>query len=248
MTVKRLIKPFFLSIFSVKAIAGGMYDDTAIGWTKVITLSGGPAWSRAGETQTLYLNSVLSNRYNAQKDTRLMGTGEIFFALQGPFAPGILGQLGIAAGGTGEAKMQGTIDVNFIPSGSRYEYRTNHWNASIRGKLLTDPRIFFIQPYITAAIGAAFNYAYGFRTIPLISPLTSSQWFDSNTKVGFTYSIGGGIQTSFNDHWQVGVGYEFSDWGKSELGRALTIPWTHTGPQLDHIYAHNVLFSLSYLC
>lgn len=254
MTVKRLLKTLFLSVLSMNAMAGGVYDTMPVGWTKVITLSGGPSWSRAGETQTLYLDSVFSNRYVAQRSTRLMGTGELFFALQGPFVSGILSQLGIAVGGSSEAKMQGRIDANFlpagffIPSGSRYEYRTNHAQVSIRGKLLTDPKLFFIQPYITLAIGAAFNHAYGFRTTPLISHLLSSPWFDSNTSVGFTYSIGGGLQTAFNDHWQAGVGYEFSDWGKSGLGRSLTPPWSHTGPYLSHIYTHNLLFSLSYLC
>ena len=50
-----------------------------------------------------------------------------------------------------------------------------------------------------------------------------------------TYTLGTGVQKILNAHWQVGVGYEFSDWGQSSLGRA-SEQTLHSGLELNHVY------------
>ncbi len=70
--------------------------------------------------------------------------------------------------------------------------------------------------------------------------------FTNHTKTAFTYTLGAGVQKALNDHWQAGVGYEFADWGKSELGRALG-QTMNSGLTLNHLYTNAVLLNLTYV-
>lgn len=55
-----------------------------------------------------------------------------------------------------------------------------------------------------------------------------------------------GAQKALNQHWQVGVGYEFADWGISQLGRAAE-QTQNSGLTLNHLYTNGVLFNLTYI-
>ena len=44
----------------------------------------------------------------------------------------------------------------------------------------------------------------------------------------------------------MGCGYEFADWGKTRLGRALGQS-INSGLALNHIYTNGVVFNLTYL-
>jgi opacity protein-like surface antigen len=70
--------------------------------------------------------------------------------------------------------------------------------------------------------------------------------FSSNTKSSFTYTLGAGVQKMLNNNWQVGVGYEFADWGKSQLGRAAG-QTLGNGLALSHLYTNGILFNITYL-
>lgn len=70
--------------------------------------------------------------------------------------------------------------------------------------------------------------------------------FADHTKTAFTYTLGVGVQKAFNDHWQVGIGYEFADWGKSKLGRA-SGQTMNSGLALNHLYTNGILFNLTYV-
>jgi len=65
-----------------------------------------------------------------------------------------------------------------------------------------------------------FNHAYSFNNTPTIFEALPNANFSSNTETAFTYTLGAGVQRVINQHWQVGIGYEFADWGKSKLSRA----------------------------
>ncbi|HAT8718368.1 TPA: porin family protein, partial [Legionella pneumophila] len=62
----------------------------------------------------------------------------------------------------------------------------------------------------------------------------------------FTYTLGAGVQKSISEHWQLGVGYEFADWGKSELGRA-SGQTLNEGLKLNHLYTNGVVLNLTYV-
>lgn len=243
-----------LSGLSLNSFAGDDYfikDDLTIPWTKVITISGGPGWTNSeGTTQGILLVSgALTNTYVARKNSNTVGFGEVFFALQNDFVNGILGQWGVALSGAGDADLVGDVYVNDVYSGSQYSYHVNHAAVSLRGKLILDPKIFFIQPYLTASVGAAFNHGFDYLTTPPVNTAVSPRYYDQSTIVGITYSVGGGLQLALNKNWQIGMGYEFADWGRNSLGGAPNTSWTiNHGPRLSHIYVNQTFVSLSYLC
>jgi hypothetical protein len=49
-----------------------------------------------------------------------------------------------------------------------------------------------------------------------------------------------------NANWQIGIAYEFADWGKSELGRAAG-QTLNSGLKIEHLYTQGVLVNLTYL-
>ena len=69
--------------------------------------------------------------------------------------------------------------------------------------------------------------------------------FTSNTTTAFTYTLGAGVQRHLNQHLQAGVGYEFADWGRSQLSRA-SGQTLNTGLSLSHLYTNGFLFNLTY--
>ncbi|WP_133131335.1 outer membrane protein [Legionella yabuuchiae] len=217
-------------------------------YTQVITVSGGIAWATPGKDRTIYAqNSVIT--YDVNPKTQTMPAGEIFLGLQWPFNDCINNQLGIAFGGAGNVTLDGSIKSFGEPTGSRYEYQVGHGFVSARGKMILNPKLFFVQPFLTGSVGVGFNHTFGFRTYPLVDPTVATQWFRNYTdSFVLTYSVGAGLEKQLNSNWSIGVSYEFANWGENGLGRAFSSPWTYEGPQFTNLYAHNLLFSLSYLC
>ena len=70
--------------------------------------------------------------------------------------------------------------------------------------------------------------------------------FSSHTNTTFTYNLGVGIQRVLNQNWQIGIGYEFADWGKSQLGIA-SGQTLNSGLKLNHFYTSGLLFNLTYV-
>ena len=102
------------------------------------------------------------------------------------------------------------------------------------------------MPWVGASLGVSFNRAYDFTNTPLIFEALPSSNYTNHTKTAFTYTLGAGAQRSISEHWQLGVGYEFADWGKSELGRAFGQSM-NSGLALNHLYTNGVLFNLTYI-
>ncbi|RUQ88853.1 hypothetical protein [Legionella septentrionalis] len=289
MKLQRITTAFMLFFCSSAFALGDWYDDWSSSFTRVITLTGGVALANPGQNQTFYLSRVenipiigvsstgapviigsipvtntFSNTYNAHKKTEVMGTGEVFFALQWPFPNGVLNQLGVAFGGASDANIKGTVSVNAVPTGSSYQYNVNHGKAVIRDKLIFAPFWNSVQPFLTGSLGASFNKSHGFSTAPTVDPNFSATWFENNTQsFSFTYSVGLGLQKCLNNNWNISLGYEFEDWGRSSLGQGIvgtqqsivvsgtsfviSQPITYNGPSLSHLYTHNILLSISYL-
>lgn len=102
------------------------------------------------------------------------------------------------------------------------------------------------MPWVSASLGVGFNDAHDFQNTPLISEAVTMPNFASNTKTSFSYTLGVGIQKTLSPHWQVGMGYEFADWGQSQLNRASS-QTLNSGLSLNHLYTNGVLFNLTYL-
>ncbi len=245
---KKIITLGIATLVSLSAFADGeLIIDTEIPliWQPIITVSGGPAWTTPG--QNLYLYPIIPfqqvNYYQKIDSDSTVGTGEIFFGLQRIVFPGITGELGLGFAGASNADVTGVVEVNGIPNVSTYEYKVNHARAEVKGRLLANS--YWVQPFVSGSFGAGWNNSHEFRATT-VNPLFFPQpWFANNTTVAFSYTLGLGLQAPINRNWQVGMGYQFADWGKSYLG---SDGYTQiAGPNLTHLYTNELLFNISFL-
>lgn len=159
--------------------------------------------------------------YMAQSSSNEMADGEIFLGLQKDLPRQLQGQLGLAVGIAGNAKLSGHIwdDADSQFNNYIYSYKVNHVHLALKGKLLAN-RGYWLTPWVSGGLGVGFNRAYSFSNTPTIFEAVPNNNFASNTETAFTYTLGAGVQRALNQHWQIGVGYEFADWGKNQLGRS----------------------------
>ena len=109
-------------------------------WTWVGSIAAGPVWARGGETQTFFLAPEIEKTYASRKSTNALASGELFIGLQKSLASQWLGQLGLAAATTGNAKLQGVIWDDADPEFDNYsyQYRVRNTRIAAKGKLLLD--------------------------------------------------------------------------------------------------------------
>jgi opacity protein-like surface antigen len=231
-----------------QSVAGTMGPaETQKSWTWVGTISAGPVWESAGQTQTFYLAPDIIKTYAASNTAHALADGEIFVGIQKDLPKALQGQIGIAAAVTSNAKLSGNIwdDADSTFNNYSYGYQVQHTHVAVKGKLLADRGYWFI-PWVSGSLGVGFNNAHAFQNTPLISQAVTMPNFASNTETSFTYTLGVGLQKVLNPHWQAGVGYEFADWGQSQLNRA-SGQTLNSGLSLNHFYTNGVLFNLTYL-
>lgn len=246
-------------VFTTNALAVDVITDEELPlvWSSIITVSGGPSWGTPGQNQYIYPRSgVYTNAFNPNpapyytmyfnynSPSSTMANGELFFGLQRLVTPAFIGQLGLGVAGVSDAEVTGSVNLNGVPDVYSYKYDVNHFRVELKGKLIAC-EINPVQPYISGSIGAGFNNAHEFQAVSVNQAVFPAPWFEENTTYAFAYSLGAGVQKSVTKNWQVGVGYEFADLGKSYLGGdGFELA---RGPLLTHFYNHQLLFSLSYL-
>ncbi|WP_133130626.1 outer membrane protein [Legionella yabuuchiae] len=234
-------------VLASQSFAGTMGPITQKNWSWIGSISAGPVWARGGETQTFFLAPDVEKTYVARKSSNALASGELFLGLQKPLATQWLGQLGLAVATTGNAKLQGVIWDDADPQfdNYNYQYKVRNTRLTVKGKLLLD-KGYWLMPWVGASGGVGFNRAHDFTNTPRIFEAVPNANFSNQTKTALTYTLSAGVQKALNDHWQVGAGYEFADWGKSTLSRA-TGQSLNSGLALDHLYTNGVLFNLTYL-
>jgi opacity protein-like surface antigen len=212
----------------------------------VATLSAGPTWENAGSAQTMYLTPAIEKTYTTNRTTHTVGDLELFAGIQTPLREKLNGQFGLAAATTSNATLTGNIwdDADPAFNNYTYSYHVSHTSIALKGKLLADMG-YIVIPWISGSLGVGFNYASGFTNTPTLSEALVMPNFKSQTTAAFTYTLGTGIQVKLDPHWQVGVGYEFADWGNSQLSRAPSQTQS-SGLSLSHLYTNGVLFNLTY--
>jgi opacity protein-like surface antigen len=216
-------------------------------WPLVGSINVGPAWQSNGHTQTFYLAPGVEKTYTANSSTNAMTNGEIFLGFQKNLLRQLQSQLGLAVGIAGTAKLSGNIWDDASPQFNNYtyNYKVNQVRIALKGKLLAD-RGYWITPWVSGSLGVGFNHAYSFHNTPTIFEALPNTNFSSNTQTTFTFTLGAGLQRVLNQHWQVGIGYEFADWGKSQLHRA-SGQTLNSGLSLNYLFTNGVLFNLTYL-
>ena len=236
------------NFLATSALAGTMGPVTAqSAWTWIGSFSAGPVWESAGNTQTFYLTPDIEKAYVAHKSSNALFDGEVFLGAQKALTQTLQGQLGLAVGFTSNARLGGVIwdDVDPLFENFTYNYKIQHTHVAVKGKLLADTG-FWLIPWVSGSLGIGFNDAHGFHSTPAIFEALPTPDFSSHTQTALTYAVGAGVQKALNAHWQIGVGYEFADWGKSQLGRA-SEQTLNGGLALNHLYTNGVLLNLTYL-
>ena len=212
----------------------------------MVTLSASGILANGGATQTFFLQPTVEKTYVSQSDMRGIVGGEVFLGYVHQLSTHLQGQLGVAAVTTSNAQLKGDIWEDADPNFNNYTYSYNltHTHVALKGKLLADAGM-WAQPYVSASIGGAFNNAKSFIITPDIDQEVPAPAFTDNSTTSFTYTLGIGVQRVLNRHVQVGIGYEFADWGKSQLGAAPG-QTLNSGLSVNNFYTNAVQLSFSF--
>lgn len=213
----------------------------------VLSLGVGPAWQGKGKDQTILLQSPdILNRYVDNSSNRALVQSEIFLGVQKTLRPNIKGQLGIALGAATDAKLKGDILEDADPRFNNldYSYELEHYHIALKGRALLER--YALNPYLGGAIGVGFNRAASYQNTANNTQTVAPPPFANHTKTSLTYSLEAGVQKPLSPHWRGGLGYVFSDWGKSELGAASN-QTTNERLSLNHFYTHQLQLSLNYI-
>ena len=212
----------------------------------IVTLSLGPIWENAGETQTFHVSPFIQKTYAANTSPKTLFDGELFLGIERSLRSNLEGQLGLAVAATGNAKLSGAIwdDANPLFNNFNYTYNMQHTHIAVKGKILGEFGAIF-KPYMSGSLGVGFNQSRNFNINPTIFAAIPAPNFTSNMTTVFTYTLGVGLQRAINTNWRASAGYEFADWGKSQLGTAPN-QTLGRGILLNHLYTNGIQFSLGY--
>lgn len=154
----------------------------------IVTLTAGPAWENAGQTQTFYLQPTIENTYAANHNSATIFNGEIFVGGQRTLYENYQGQLGIAVAGINKASMTGQIwnDTDPMFNNFNYAYILQNTRLAVKGQLLKDCKFYQIQPYLNLSLGVSFNHAYNYRSLPLIYEALPAPNFTPHTSASFS--------------------------------------------------------------
>ena len=210
-------------------------------WKKniVLAIAGGPAWAATGNNQSFL--SQNTNYYNNSSTTDSLGIGEVFIGTYKELTNTLQLQFGVELAGSGNIT-EGGVALQNEKTVYSYSYTVNQFRAAAKGKLVMEefPVIAIIQPFIAGSIGLGMNHSYNYATSTMTAPA-----FSNSTVYTFAYTIGGGLQCPLDPFYQLGVGYELSGWGKSQLG-ATSGQTVGTGIAIDNIYTNAIIISLTY--
>lgn len=246
--IKTKVQIGMICLLTLSVAKAGTMGGSGIGSNHCVADLGlGVSWEGTGKTQTITLAPDITKTYYAIKGTDALAVGELFLGMQHHYSDRFQWQLGLEVATTGNARLKGQIWDDADPQFDNYNYyyKVNHTHLDAKAKLLSDFG-YWANPWISAALGVGFNRASNFSNTPTIFEAVPNANFSANTETAFTYSLGLGLQRAINQNWFAGVGYEFSDWGKSRLGRAEG-QTVNKGPSLNHLYTNGVLLRLSYV-
>jgi hypothetical protein len=129
-------------VSSAQSIAGpmGPIDVTPKDWRWAGSVSIGPAWEGAGQSQAFYLAPNIIKTYAAEHGTHALFDGEVFVGIQKELPKALFGQLGLAVVATSNAKLSGNIwdDADSTFNNYSYSYKIQHTHVAVKGKLLAD--------------------------------------------------------------------------------------------------------------
>lgn len=176
-------------------------------------------WIRTNNTQIISLLPPFSDTYTGNQAYKVSGGFGVGAGIEREVNANLLWQLGLAANFNSAVQAHGVIvlfnDPNFDDFDYRYKVQSSRLVAT--GKLLgTYQQVF--HPYVSGELGSAFNRSYGYTEIPRLATQPPKAPFKDNTLASFTWGVGVGVDMDISSNLRLGVGYQFSDFGRSCLG------------------------------
>lgn len=224
-------------------------------WNYVIdswfaTGSIGPLWQSNGKTQSFLVAPNVLKTYAANNDTEVITGLSINLGVQKPFENRLKKfkwQLGGVLENAASATLTGEIWDDADPQFNNYTYRysVKHTRIAAKGKLLYDGK-YKLLPWISGSLGIGWNYAENYQNFPKIFPAITNTNFIPFTSQVLTYSFGIGVQRKIAKSIQIGLAYEFTDWGGSRFSKPPR-QTTYNVIQTQHFYTSGLMANVTYL-
>lgn len=236
-------KAFFIcaAVFFSPLLYASFHD-----WKPLVALNIGPQWDDPGERHQFSVEPATPKTYAAVSNPQTLMGAELFVGGQHILNSWSDLQLGIAVAMTSLTSLSGDIWEDADPDFNNYTYayKLAPFRATLSAKWLFN-KFDVVTPYLNVGLGLSFNRSYDYSIMPKIFEEVPSPFYTSNVPVSFAYDVGLGLQRQLGEHIQVGLGYVFSDWGQSSLGRAPK-QTTNAPLSLSHLYMNQCVVSLSY--
>lgn len=245
MNFYKIICCLAITTVGVATHANSSFDTTTYTNRLLTTVTLGPVWGKTRHTQTLELAPDIIKTYSPEKKAKAIGYGEFFVGVFNNFPKDLQTQIGLAIATTTEAVLSGEIWEDGLPefNNFKYKYKLQHSHLALKGKLLLDKK-YALTPWVSGSLGIGLNHTR-FSNIPLVDGAITMPDFKKDTTTTLTYSLGAGVQYKLDQKMQIGIGYEFADWGKSKL-KPSSAQATSAKLSLSHFYTHGMLANFTY--
>lgn len=239
------MKYFFISIFgffclvnaqnSLATVKPLFLTTPSTWWNPLLTISGGDAFSQNIESSHYFPSSDPTDenfyRYQASRSDVSAPVVGLFLATDIPLNSRLHTQIGLNYQDPFAFDAKGTVTQGLVMIDSGlpdaltestfpYHYQISAQQWLVQAKLLYQWRQ-GIFPYLLAGFGTSYNRSFHFSVG--ISPpgTTMSNQFQNNGQWVFSYTIGLGLDLDVIEHWRVGLGYRFTDYGPSKTGNSI---------------------------
>lgn len=189
----------------------------------VLTLSGGVGRYAINLKSQTYLGTDdnVFRFYNSKGNSNV-GMGGLFLGAEHALQwPGMFVQGGLEFNAFSQGEVRGQHLVGIEPETSslyRYSYGVKSQQLLAMAKMFTTVRDIY-HPNLSAGLGASFNRSDSFSVRALeTGSLNLAPAFPAHTQTALSYSLGLGVDADISQRLRFGLGYRFSDLGKSALG------------------------------
>ena len=215
----------------------------------IITLSPGIAYAENSGTQTLQLQNSpqdLSNQYIANNNWNSTFALQLFLGKEFLQREYTKLHLGLTLGYFDDIQQNGFVNQFALPDFDNLNYQYKIKSISAMASL----KMFFTgnqqwQPYIDGGVGFSNNAASDYKETPRILGAEPMSPFGNHSRNSFAYSIGAGFMYDFHKSFSVGLGYQFVNLGKAQLGTSVAQQTTQT-PSVNHVLLHQLLVNITW--
>lgn len=240
-----------LAVLSTQAGAGteGEARPVARLYQPLATFTIGPDFVQKGRAQTLSPLPPFEKHYTNTDNSTMVADVGAFIGIERAFNDKLSVQLGVSSYVDSQISPEGHVWLFASPEFDTlgYSYNVHHARVMAEGKFLTTlSRYQTVHPYLSWAVGAAFNRASNYQETALILGAVPTLPFANHLQTSFAWGVGLGVDYTLNPHVRLGVGFQFADLGSVSLGVTPAATNTQT-VSFPHLYTNQLRFQLTFL-